>query len=47
LSGVGRTAVFVQRTPRIAYEEGTTAERSSGERVAAGGAFELLAPAGD
>ena len=42
---------FAQRTVQIAHEDGTTAQLSSGvtagERVAAQGAFELLAPSGD
>jgi multidrug efflux pump subunit AcrA (membrane-fusion protein) len=41
---------FVQRTVQIAHEDGATAELSSGvapgDRVAAQGAFELLAPSG-
>jgi hypothetical protein len=46
----GSTA-FVQQTVRIAHEDGTTADLASGvapgDRVAAQGAFELLAPSGD
>jgi HlyD family secretion protein len=46
----GSTA-FVQRTVQIAHEDGTTADLASGvapgDRVAAQGAFELLAPSGD
>ncbi len=45
------SATFVQRTVRVAHEDGTTAQLSSGaaagERVAAQGAFELLAPSGE
>jgi len=45
------TTTFAQRTVQVAHEDGTTAQLSSGvnagERVAAQGAFELLAPSGD
>ncbi|HVR45540.1 MAG TPA: efflux RND transporter periplasmic adaptor subunit [Candidatus Binatia bacterium] len=45
------SATFVQRTVRIAHEDGTTAQIASGvtagDRIAAQGAFELLAPSGD
>jgi HlyD family secretion protein len=45
------SATFVQRTVQIAHEDGTTADLASGvapgDRVAAQGAFELLAPSGD
>jgi multidrug resistance efflux pump len=45
----GSTA-FGQRTVRVAHEDGTTADIASGikpgERVASGGAFQLLAPSG-
>jgi hypothetical protein len=42
---------FVQRIVRVTHEDGTTADIASGvrpgERVAAQGAFQLLAPSGD
>ncbi len=45
------STTFAQRTVRIAHEDGTTAHLASGvaagERVAAQGAFELLAPCGE
>lgn len=44
------TSTFAQRVVTVAYEDGTTAEITSGvragERVATQGAFQLLAPAG-
>jgi multidrug efflux pump subunit AcrA (membrane-fusion protein) len=44
------TTTFVQRTVRVAHQDGTTAEVTggrTGERIAAKGAFELLAPSSD
>ncbi|HEY6327261.1 MAG TPA: efflux RND transporter periplasmic adaptor subunit [Candidatus Cybelea sp.] len=45
------STTFVQRAVQIAHEDGTTAQISSGvaagDRIAAQGAFELLAPSGE